>query len=114
MESSEIAKWAGTITVGLLGAAYSLQKYLKGWRETGASSDVVKMLHTEVVRMSEQNSKLMVEITQLQTQIVTLNKQLTELQYENQLLNRQVSQLTDEISRLQQIMPAEMRNKSSP
>ena len=107
MESSDIAKWAGYITVGLLGTAYSLQKYLKGWRETGASSDVVKLLHEEVVRMSEQNTKLMKEITHLQSQIVTLNKQLTELQYENQLLNKQVSQLTDEISRLHKIIPAD-------
>lgn len=105
MQSSDIAQWAGYITVGLLGGAYSLQKYLKGWRETGASSDVVKLLHQEVLRMSEQNTKLMSEIAFLQNQIVALNQQLTELQKENQLLNAQVSQLTAEVNRLHKVLP---------
>jgi len=109
MQNSEVAEWASYVTVGLFGVAYSIQKYIKGWRETGASSDVVKLLHTEVLRMSEQNTKLMIEITHLQGQIVSLNKQLTELQHENQLLNTQVRQLTSEVSRLHMILPADTR-----
>lgn len=105
MQASDIPQWAGYISVGLLGGAYSLQKYLKGWRETGASSDVVKLLHQEVIRMSEQNTKLMTEITHLQNQIVTLNQQLTELQRENQLLNIQVANLSAEINRLHSVLP---------
>ena len=100
MQSSDIAEWAGYLTFGLLGGAYSLQKFLKSWRETDASSDVVKLLHTEVVRMSEQNSKLMTEITNLQNQIVELNNQITKLSQENKMLNSQVMHLTSEISRL--------------
>lgn len=106
IQNSDVAEWASYITVGLFGVAYSLQKYIKGWRETGASSDVVKLLHTEVLRMSEQNSKLMIEIGHLQNQIVSLNQQLTDLQHENQLLNTQVRNLTAEVSRLHIILPS--------
>lgn len=105
IQANDIAQWAGYITAGLLASAYTLQKYLKGWRETGASSDVVKLLHSEIIRMSEQNTKLMTEINLLQTQIVTLNQQLTDLQSENQKLNAQVTQLTEEIARLQLVIP---------
>lgn len=112
IQANDLAQWAGYITAGLLAAAYTLQKYLKGWRETGASSDVVKLLHSEILRMSEQNTKLMTEINHLQTQIVTLNQQLTDLQAENQKLNAQVTQLTEEIGRLHAAIPKDVNRNS--
>lgn len=96
---------AGSLAMALMGLAYAFQKFMTGWKSTGTENNMLTMLHNELGRMSEQNTKLMSELEKLQTEVLKLNGELYKLTRENQTLHSEVSRLTSEVSRLQRLMP---------
>ena len=55
-------------------------------------------MHTELERMSEQNTALSTELGRLHTEVITLSQELRKLTFENQRLQTEVCALTEEIS----------------
>ncbi len=96
---------AGGIAVALLGLAFILQKFFNSWKSTGTEGSVLNMMHIELERMSEHNTKLMTELEKLQHEVIRLNQELYKLTKENQNLHSEVVRLTHEVSRLQKLIP---------
>lgn len=99
-----ITELVTAIAVGAVGLVLGLQRVLKGWKETSTESNIISIMHTELERMSIQNTKLAQELNKLQLEIIQLNKELRNLSFENQRLHSEVSSLTAEVGRLQQVL----------
>lgn len=84
--------------LGAIALTIGVQKLLKDWKSTSAETSVIELMHTELERMSEQNSILSRELNRLQQEIITLNQQLSRLAIENQNLHREIAALTAEIA----------------
>lgn len=100
LNTTNIIEYAGSIAAGLLMLVLLLQKYLVGWKADKAEISIITLMHSELERMSEQNTRLSVEMGSLQEEVMELNKQLRTLTVENQRLNEEVTILTGEITRL--------------
>lgn len=103
-DPSVIAQYAGGTALSLLTVAFILQKLLTGWKADKTEASILGMMHNELERMSEQNTKLSLELGKLQTEVLLLNKELRTLTVENQRLHGEVVALTGEVSRLQQVL----------
>lgn len=99
-----ITEVATAVGVAFIGVILSLQKLMKGWKETSIESNILSIMHTELERMSEQNTKLAIELNKLQSEIMSLNRELRNLTSENQRLHIEVSSLTSEVARLQLVL----------
>lgn len=99
-----VAQLASAGVLALVAIAVGLQTILKNWKSTAAEGTLLHMMHSELERMSIQNSTLSSEIGKLQIELIKLSTQLTELTVENQKLQAEVSSLNSEISRLHNIM----------
>lgn len=104
--STSISITEGIVAMGAtaVGALLLAQKLLKGWNESNTESSVMTMMHTELERMSKQNTLLASELSKLQIEVVTLNHELRKLTIENQQLHSEVAALTGEVTRLQIIL----------
>lgn len=89
-----------SITVVFIGA----QKLLKDWRSTNAETSIITLMHTELERLSEQNTQLSTELGRLHTEVINLNRELQKLTVENQRLQSEVIALTKEVTRLQAVL----------
>ena len=104
IDATWIAEAAAAIVAGLIFLAFALQKMFKQWKETSAESSVVGLMHTELERMSKQNTTLSEELGKLQIEIINLNQQLRTLTLENQRLHSEVVSLTTEVNMLQSVL----------
>lgn len=98
-----IAPYIGGTVLAVIAFLFILKKLVLGWKFDNAENSVLTLMHTELERMSSQNTQLSVELGNLQSDILKLNKQLRDLSFENQQLYSEVSALTTEIKRLQHI-----------
>jgi peptidoglycan hydrolase CwlO-like protein len=94
----------GMVALAVIAVLVGIQKLLKDWKSTNAETSIITLMHTELDRMSEQNTQLSVELGRLNTQVITLNQQLQELTVENQRLQSEVVALTREVARLQSVL----------
>lgn len=97
----EVLTIAGTIAGALVAIAMLLRKFSGMWKSTGAENSLVTLLHTELNRLSQHNTKLMEELEKLHMEVLKLSNEMYALTKENQNLHSEVSQLTREVSRLQ-------------
>ena len=97
----EIAQLAAGAAAGLIAVAFFAQKFLNSWQSSRAENSVINLMHTELERMSEQNSHLSEELGKLQQEVIKLNRQLHELTVENQKLHSEIVALNLELARLQ-------------
>lgn len=104
-----LAGAAATVLVVILAG----QKVLKGWQATSTESSVMNILHTELERMSAQNTLLSVELGKLQKEVVTLSQELRKLNTENQYLHAEVTLLTQEVTLLQSTLAVQNDAKST-
>lgn len=95
------------VAIAVMAVFIGAQKILKNWRSTEAETSVITLMHTELERMSEQNTKLSVELGRLHTQIIALNQELQKLTVENQHLRTEVCALTKEVSNFKQLSVAQ-------
>ena len=97
LSTAELATGA----VGSLAAiAFVLQKYIRNWKSTSTEVSIISMMHTELERMSKQNTRLSDELNKLQLELITLNSELQKLTLENQRLHEEVKEITKQLSRL--------------
>lgn len=98
-----IAQAAGGAVAGVLLIALVLQKFLNTFKAEKTESSVLTLMHQELERMSEQNTKLSVELGKLQNEVIELNKELRLLTAENQRLHAEVELLTAEIAKFKEV-----------
>jgi predicted nuclease with TOPRIM domain len=91
------------VAIAVMGVFIGVQKMLKNWRSTEAETSVITLMHTELERLSEQNTKLSIELGRLHTEVIALNNELQKLTVENQHLQNEVSALTQELSNFKQL-----------
>ena len=111
--TTELAQLAAGGAAGLLAVAVFAQKIISTWKGTQAENSIIGLMHTELERLSEQNSKLSTELGVLQTNIIELNQELRKLTTENQRLHAEVERLTAEVARLQAVLQQGGRDGSS-
>ena len=87
----------GLVALAILTAFIAIQKLVKEWRSTTAETNIITLMHTELERMSEQNTALSTELGRLHSEVIALNQQLQRLTLENQRLQIEVCALTEEI-----------------
>ncbi len=86
------------IGLGIIASFIGYQKLIKDWRSNNAETSVIGILHTEIERMSKQNTALSVELGRLHDEVINLTQQLQDLRIENQRLQIEVVALTNEVS----------------
>ena len=91
------------VALAVMGVFIGAQKILKNWRSTEAETSIITLMHTELERMSEQNTKLSIELGRLHSEIIALNTELQKLTVENQRLQTEVCALTQEVSNFKQM-----------
>lgn len=89
-----------TVSIGIAAAFIGIKKIFQEWKTTKAETSVITLMHTELERMSEQNTSLSKEIGRLHDEIINLTQQLQKLNLENQRLQTEVCSLTDQIRRI--------------
>lgn len=91
------------VAIAVMTVFIGAQKILKNWRSTEAETSIITLMHTELERMSEQNTKLSVELGRLHSEVIALNSELQKLTAENQHLRTEVAALTQEVSKFKQL-----------
>lgn len=104
VSAGDIAQATTLIAAAIVAAVLMLQKVLKGFKDTATESNIITLMHSELQRMSTQNTLLATELNKLQIEIINLNKELGNLSTENQKLHKEVSSLTAEVGRLQRVL----------
>jgi predicted nuclease with TOPRIM domain len=100
----EIIQIAATGVISTLAVLLGFKKIFKSINDTGTESNVTKLMHEELTRMSVLNTKLTEELGKLQHEIIILNRQLITLSEENQRLHTEVASLTEEVARLKTLL----------
>lgn len=95
------------VAIAVIAVFIGVQKIIKNWRATEAETSIISLMHTELERMSEQNTKLSLELGRLHTEVIALNNELQKLTLENQRLQTEVCALTQEVSNFKQINGAQ-------
>lgn len=96
--TEQIIQTLGLIAIAVVAAFVGIQQLMKNWKATQAESDIIQIMHRELERMGEQNTKLSGELGRLHDQIIALNGELQKLTIENQRLQVEVVALTNEVS----------------
>ena len=101
-QNQDLIQTISLVALAAIGLVVGVQKLVKDWRSTQADTNIIQVMHTEIERMSDQNTKLSSEIGKLQEEIIRLNQELTKLNIENNKLQQEVSQLTLELSKFKE------------
>ena len=104
VNTSDIAQLAAGGAAGLVAVAFGIQKFITIWQTNRAEGSMLTIMHGELERMNEQNTKLSTELGRLQQEIITLNGELRKLSAENQRLHTELVSLTNEVTRLQTML----------
>lgn len=91
------------IALAVIAFVFGIQKLLKDWRANNTESDVMKLMHQELQRTSQQNKVLSEELGKLQQQMIQLNTELSRLCVENDKLQQEVIALTSELNAFKKI-----------
>ena len=101
----------GLVALAILAVFIGIQKLVKDWRSTSAETSIITLMHTELERMSEQNTALSTELGRLHTEVIALNQQLQKLTVENQRLQTEVCALTEQIGTFKRFSDANRESK---
>jgi len=96
----ETAQALTMIAMAVIASLFVFKKLTKDWLSSDTESSIIKLMHTELERMSEQNTALSVELGRLHIEVIALNQELQKLTIENQRLQTEVIALTNEVSSL--------------
>ena len=94
----------GMVAVAVIAVIVGSQKLLKDWKSSSVESSVINLMHSELERMSAQNTALSLELGRLHKEVIALNKHLQKLTLENQSLQSEVITLTKEVARFQSVL----------
>jgi len=85
------------LSLAIIGLLVGIQKLIRDWKTTNAETNIISVMHTEIERMSLQNTTLSTELGKLQEEIIRLNGLITKLNIENNKLQEEISKLTIEL-----------------
>jgi len=85
------------LSLAIIGLLVGIQKLVRDWKTTNAETNIISVMHTEIERMSLQNTTLSTELGKLQEEIIRLNGLISKLNIENNKLQEEVSKLTLEL-----------------
>lgn len=102
-DTLSVAHLLGGTFASLLVFGFLLQKFFMGFKRENTENSVLNMMHQELGRMSEQNTKLSLELGKLQEEVIELNQQIRNLTTENQQLHAEICALTAEITKLKEL-----------
>lgn len=108
--SEEIIQVLTMVSLAIVAVFVGIKKLLIDWRTTDAESSIITLMHTELERMSEQNTALSVELGRLHNEVINLSQELQKLTFENQRLQTEVCALTEEISTFKRMSAAQKGN----
>ena len=91
------------VAVAIIAGLFVLKKLAKDWLSNETESNIIKLMHTELERLSEQNTSLSVELGRLHNEVILLNQELQKLTVENQRLQIEVMNLIAELNNFQQL-----------
>jgi predicted nuclease with TOPRIM domain len=98
--ADEVIQTLMMLAVAIIAGLFVFKKLIKDWLSTDAESNIIKIMHTELERLSKQNTALSTELGRLHTEVIALNHELQKLTVENQRLQTEVIALTKEVSSL--------------
>ena len=101
--TNNIVEVLGMSALAIIAVFVGSQKLLKEWKSTSAETNIITLMHSELERMSSQNSALSIELGRLHSEVINLNKQLQNLSLENQRLQVEVCALTTEVSKFKEL-----------
>jgi peptidoglycan hydrolase CwlO-like protein len=102
-ETYSVVQLLGGGFASLLVVGFLLQKFFTGFKRENTENSILNMMHQELGRMSEQNTKLSLELGKLQEEVIELNQQIRNLTTENQRLHAEICTLTAEITKLKEL-----------
>lgn len=85
------------LSLAVIGLLVGIQKLVRDWKTTNAETNIISVMHTEIERMSLQNTTLSTELGKLQEEIIRLNSLISKLNIENNKLQEEISRLTLEL-----------------
>jgi septal ring factor EnvC (AmiA/AmiB activator) len=85
------------LSLAVIGLLVGIQKLVRDWKTTNAETNIISVMHTEIERMSLQNTTLSTELGKLQEEIIRLNSLISKLNIENNKLQEEISRLTIEL-----------------
>lgn len=91
------------IAVAIIASLFAFKKLSKDWLTNNVESNIIQLMHTELDRMSEQNTSLSLELGRLHNEVILLNQELQKLTVENQRLQIEVMNLTTELNNFKQL-----------
>lgn len=103
IENHSLIQTISVAAMAIIALSVGIQKLLKDWRSTAAETNIIKLMHDELERMSTQNGKLTEELARLQLEIIQLNKELSKLNVENSKLQEEISALTIELNNFKKL-----------
>lgn len=107
LDTQTLVQTISVVALAAIALTVGVQKLLKDWKSTSAETSVITLMHTELERMSAQNTTLSQELNRLQQEIILLNQQLSKLTVENQRLHTEVCALTEKVSQFKQVAVAQ-------
>jgi len=106
IENHGLIQTLSMVALAIIALSVGVQKLLKDWKSTGAETNIISLMHSELERLSTQNTVLSTELNRLQQEMIRLNTQLAQLCIDNQALQSEVVVLTDEINKLRTLQTA--------
>ena len=106
IENHSLIQTLSMVALAIIALSVGVQKLLKDWKSTNAETNIISIMHTELERLSTQNTVLSTELNRLQQEMIKLNAQLAQLCIDNQALQAEVVALTDEINKLRTLQTA--------
>lgn len=103
LDTQTLVQTISVVALAAIALTVGVQKLLKDWKSTSAETSVITLMHTELERMSAQNTTLSHELNRLQQEIILLNQQLSKLTVENQRLHTEVCALTEKVGQFKQV-----------
>jgi seryl-tRNA synthetase len=102
-ETYTLLQLIGGGLASIFAVLFLMQKFITGFKTEKTENSILNLMHQELERMSEQNTKLSVELGNLQQEVIELNQQIRNLTAENQQLHTEIARLTLEISKLKDL-----------
>ena len=106
IENHSLIQTVSMVALAIIALSVGVQKLLKDWKSTGVETNIIGLMHTELERLSMQNTVLSTELNRLQQEMIKLNTHLAQLCLDNQVLQAEVVALTDEINKLRTLQVA--------
>jgi cell division protein FtsB len=101
--TEQLTQVLGLIAIAVIAAYFGINTIIKNSKSTQAESNIITIMHQELQRMSDQNTKLSLELGRLHDEVINLNRELEKLTLENQRLQIEVVALTNEVSQFKQL-----------